>query len=50
MVPVDLLNSFQVMSDLEKSSFKKFLFNMALSSKESELSRLGYQNKYNVMF
>ncbi|CAB4036999.1 long-chain-fatty-acid-- ligase 5, partial [Paramuricea clavata] len=29
----------KVMSDLEKSSFKKFLFNMALSSKESELSR-----------
>ena len=29
----------QVMSDLEKSSIKKFLFNMALSSKEQELSR-----------
>ena len=29
----------KVMSDLEKSSFKKFLFNMALSSKEGELSR-----------
>ncbi|XP_046839052.1 long-chain-fatty-acid--CoA ligase 5-like [Xenia sp. Carnegie-2017] len=29
----------KVMSDLDKSSVKKFLFNMALSSKENELSR-----------
>lgn len=29
----------KVMSDLEKSSLKKFLFNMALSFKESELNR-----------
>ena len=27
------------MSDLDKSAIKKFLFNMALSSKESELNR-----------